>query len=268
MADLQGGTDSPEGVGVLRGAAPRQADTVTARLLDRITIAVQRIRTRILRSALPRLLRSVNRDDLVRIGSQYGGWTVPLSLLDRGSICYSGGVGEDATFDLGLIGALGCEVHAFDPTPRAIAYGRTIAEQEPRFRFFAWGLWSHSTTLRFYAPKDDTHVSHSVLNLQRTAQYFTASVKSIADVMEEFGHDHVDLVKIDIEGAEHAVLQSMLRHGIHPRIVCVEFDQPMPLSTVLSTIRRMQQHGYEIVSVEHWNYTFVRRIPEPAVTVT
>ena len=60
--------------------------------------------------------------ELQRIGSEYGGWIVPTALLREDWICYCGGVGEDITFDLGLIERYGCTVHAFDPTPRAISF--------------------------------------------------------------------------------------------------------------------------------------------------
>src|SRR3546814_9362953 len=51
------------------------------------------------------------------------------------------------------------------------------------------GLWSEDATLRFYAPRDPTHVSHSIVNLQETESYFEARCRSIASLMAELGHD-------------------------------------------------------------------------------
>ena len=66
----------------------------------------------------------VRRDvPTVAIGSDYGSWIVPTALLSADAICYCAGVGEDVTFDLGLVARFGCRVWAFDPTPRA-ARGR------------------------------------------------------------------------------------------------------------------------------------------------
>jgi hypothetical protein len=42
---------------------------------------------------------------LERLGSDYGGWYVPIDRLAPHSICYLAGVGEDITFDLALIAA-------------------------------------------------------------------------------------------------------------------------------------------------------------------
>ena len=47
------------------------------------------------------------RNDLKHIGTEYGGWIVPVNLLGSRSICYCIGCGEDISFDLGLIEAFG-----------------------------------------------------------------------------------------------------------------------------------------------------------------
>lgn len=69
-------------------------------------------------------LKISRRGAVQKYGSQYGGWVVPVGILDHSSVCYCAGVGEDVSFDLALIKKFGCEVLAFDPTPRAIEYVR------------------------------------------------------------------------------------------------------------------------------------------------
>lgn len=39
----------------------------------------------------------------MRLGSKYGGWIVPATLVRPDSVCYCVGVGEDISFDLALI---------------------------------------------------------------------------------------------------------------------------------------------------------------------
>ena len=39
--------------------------------------------------------------------------------------------------------------------------------------------------------------------------------------MRELGHDHIDLLKLDIEGAEFAVLEKMTAESVRPKIICV-----------------------------------------------
>ncbi len=111
---------------------------------------------------------------LERIGTHYGGWVLPIDLVAADWICYCGGVGEDISFDLGLIERFGCQIYAFDPTPRAYKHVEMAAKDVPAFHFYPVGLWSKHKTMRFYAPKKPEHVSHSILNLQGTSEYFTA----------------------------------------------------------------------------------------------
>lgn len=198
------------------------------------------------------------RDDLVRLGSWYGGWTVPASLIGPDSVCYCAGVGEDVTFDLALIERFGCEVWAFDPTPRSRDYAAQI--REPRFHFKPWGIWHEDASLDFFPPANPRHISHSAIPEMRphaTEASFTARCRPIPDIMEELRHETLDLLKLDIEGAEHPVLADVGRFS--PTVLCVEFDQPKPIRDVLRTIRRLEGFGYEIVAQTHWDFTLVRR---------
>ncbi|AOX03493.1 hypothetical protein BJP34_32315 [Moorena producens PAL-8-15-08-1] len=142
-----------------------------------------------------------NRNDLKEIGTKYGGWVVPASLLDASSICYCVGCGEDISFDIGLINQFGCDVFAFDPTPRAIKYVQKVAGNNSKYHFFEIGLWNKEDTLKFYVPQNPDHVSHSLINLQKTSDYIEVKVKRLRQIMEDIGHKKIDLIKIDIEGA-------------------------------------------------------------------
>jgi FkbM family methyltransferase len=203
------------------------------------------------------LLRARGGGGLVRLGSGYGGWWVPESALIAGAVAYCAGAGEDITFDLALH-ERGLKVTTFDPTPRAIAYVESVGISGDRFRFVAVGWWDEETEVRFYAPRDPAHVSHSAVNLQHTDTYFTAPVKTVAALARELGDSEVDVVKMDIEGAEVRVIRSLLQHGPLPSVLCVEFDQPQPFLGVLRGARALRERGYRVASLEGWNATFVR----------
>jgi FkbM family methyltransferase len=196
---------------------------------------------------------------LEKIGSGYGGWIVPTGAIRSSWTCYCAGVGEDITFDLGLIERFGCAVYAFDPTPRAVAHVQAVAAHEPRFHFLPVGLWSADTTLRFFAPRNPAHVSHSVVNLQHTKTYFDAPCRTLPSLMGELGTERIDLLKLDIEGAEHEVVRSMLEGGIRPTVVCMEIDQPVKPLAFWRTVRRVRRAGYALVAVDSWNLTFLSR---------
>jgi FkbM family methyltransferase len=205
--------------------------------------------TRLERRRFARCLKPAAHVRTTRLGSEYGGVHVPTQLLTDKSIVYSAGVGEDVTFDLALIEAVGCDVWAFDPTPRSIEFARSI--HEPRFHFLPLGVWSEDSLQRFHAPADSADISHSIVNLQQTEEYFEAECRSVRSLMAELGHEQLDLLKLDIEGAEYKVLASL--GNVRPRILCVEFHRVKPLPALLSFIRSLP---YEPVRVDGWDATF------------
>lgn len=217
----------------------------------------RRLRMRVLPRASRVVLPISPRSDLKKLGGRYGGWVVPTTMLSDSSICYCVGVGEDITFDLALIDAYGCHVYAFDPTPRAIEHVRLNATGIDRYHFQGEGLWSEDTVLKFYAPLDERHVSHSAVNLGNTSEFFEAPCRRLSSLMRELGHTVIDLLKLDVEGAEYEVLDSMIQDRIVPRVLCVEFDQPVPYKKTLAMVKRLLRCGYGLVAIDGWNYTFV-----------
>lgn len=207
------------------------------------------------------LLRPRKRNDLQLLGgTTYGGWVVPITLLARDAICYCAGVGEDISFDLELAKRFKCQVFAFDPTPRAIEHIRQNASDLPGFHFFDYGLWSSEANMKFYAPRNPQHVSHSILNLQRTKDFFIAPCKRLSLVMEELGHSRLDLLKLDIEGAEYEVIKSIIEDNLDIKVLCVEFDQPMSIRRIIRTVHMIRDFSYSLVNIDRWDYTFVKNV--------
>ena len=102
-------------------------------------------------------------------------------------------------------------------------------------------------------------MSHSLVNIQGTKDYFTAEVDTVGSCMASLGDDSLSIVKMDIEGAEFRVLESMIREGVLPDVLLVEFDQPWPWGNIIKMVNKLKASGYDVVKIDHWNYTFVRR---------
>jgi FkbM family methyltransferase len=206
------------------------------------------------------------RPDLVTVGDLgYGGYVLPASLLGPDSVCYLAGTGEDISFDLGVIARFGCKVYAMDAVPRAAEYVADAAAYEPRLVFKAVALWSSDGTLTFHAPRELGYVSQSAVNLYDTPADFTAPARSIASLMEELGHERIDLLKLSVEGSEYELLDYVVSNGIDVRIICVEYAQPAPIGRATESVNALARAGYSLVaaSVRTWNWklTFVHSTP-------
>lgn len=186
------------------------------------------------------------------LGSDYGGWDIIPALLGRDAVVYSFGIGEDASFDLALIEKFGVTVHAFDPTPKAIAW---VQQQnlDDRFRFLPLGIADEDGQVLAYAPEDPSHVSYSVIGgLPGRGDAIPIAVKRLATIIKELGHDHIDVLKMDIEGAEYRVIEDLCRSGIRPKQILLEFHHFMPgmdFRATRSSLRALRKCGYRIFSV-------------------
>jgi FkbM family methyltransferase len=235
-----------------------------------------------------RLRRYLDPDhsELLRFGSDHGGWTIPAWAASTGGLAVCVGAGEDISFDVALNKA-GFTVFTLDPTPRAKKHVEAVLRaanggpaqsinESPtevyalqgfaknRFRFAEVGLWNENTTMRFYAPKNPAHVSHSIVNLQRTDEWFEAKCQTLAAFCISHQIEKIDILKLDVEGSEYAVLGNILENGPQPGVLCVEFDElrnPLDgglMDRIEKIVGAMQQAGYKLRHIENSNTLFTR----------
>lgn len=234
------------------------ATQISFESLSSILASIRRYaRIRLAQAVFPILFRPDLQIDMIRLGSHYGGWWIPTEGLNADSKCYLAGVGTDITFDKALIDRLGCSAWGMDPTPKSIIWFNDSVGYLEGYRLLPWGLAGISGSIKFYSPRDPAHVSHSIKNLQRTDSFFVADVKTVRQVMIDLDHQTIDLLKVDIEGAEHDTLRAMIADGILPYVICVEFDQPEPIAWSIGTVKVLRRAGYRLAKVDTFNFTFV-----------
>jgi FkbM family methyltransferase len=243
-----------------------------------------------------RLYRTSNRlqtlaeqdgTEMLRLGSAHGGWTLPRASIQPGAVAVCIGAGEDISLDVEL-NRQGMNVYILDPTPRArkhvanvmdavrnggakIAIDRSPTEfynfegvAGERFHFLDAGVWNENTTMRFFAPANQEHVSHSIANLQHTQEGFDAKCLTLRSICEELSLSQIDLLKMDIEGAEYEVLRDVATHGPHPPAICVEFDEIRNPADgqfwgrIAEAVDVMKKAGYRLAHVEQSNAMFLR----------
>ncbi len=197
-----------------------------------------------------------------RFGSEYGGWEIIADNLNANAVIYSFGIGEDASFDVSLIEQYNLTVHAFDPTPRSAIWVRK--QNFPKnFRFYDYGIADFDGEISFYPPSNNQHVSHSIVNSASTNnQSISVPVKKLSTIMNELRHNEIDILKMDIEGAEYKVIKEIEKSDIRPKQILVEFHHRFDCIDKEETrraIASLNLLGYKLFSVSDTGqeYSFV-----------
>ena len=222
-------------------------------------------------------------------GSKEGQWAVPKRFFSENSTVILAGAGCDISFDISLYQQYKLNMKIIDPTPRAqqhfdnvIAYLKgedTTLDitQRQMYRlksgflynnidFVPFGLWDSSGIIKFFLPKNINDISLSARNIQRTKEFVELNVLTISDLIKKANVDRIDFLKMDIEGAEYKVIDSMFNDGIYPTLLSIEFDEmstnffktrwPITFLKYLKKIRK----EYNIFYVDRkLNFTFIKK---------
>jgi len=190
----------------------------------------------------------------VRLGSRRAAWDANLEGLTPASVVYSAGVGTDLSFDFALIERTGAVVHAFDPTPKSIAWVREI-KRPANFLFHPFGILDQDGTAELHLPGNPDYVSGSVCPPQSIGRGSeSVPMHRLATIMQMLGHTGMDLLKLDVEGAEYRILDDMLRSPILPKQLLVEFHHRLyphqfDLDCTRQMLQRLHASGYRIFAI-------------------
>ena len=194
-------------------------------------------------------------------------WTLCPDLLKADQIVYSLGVGDTIDFDLELIDATGVEVHAFDPTPHSLQW-MEAQETPENFHFHPWAAAGRDGQLFLYPRvKSDGTKSKVMYTIMEEKGNNDDAVEvpafTIATMMQKLSHESIGLLKMDIEGAEYGLLESLLESTIRPNQILVEFHHRfsgMETQQTLDAIDALKGAAYGLahVSVTGREFSFVK----------
>jgi FkbM family methyltransferase len=202
--------------------------------------------------------------DVSRRTARYGEWILSTVDLRRGAVAYCVGVGDDVVLDQALIDVYGLEVHAFDPTPRSVDWVARHSFSDG-FHFHPVGVAAHDGEAAFAPPSNPRSPSFRLISDPTAAgqHCVTCPVRRLITLRRTLGHDHINLLKIDIEGAEYDVLADMLDSGVTVDQLLVEFHhrfKSVGRRQTTDVVTRLRGAGYRIFSISPngREYSFVR----------
>ena len=219
------------------------------------------------------------------LGTEYGGWEIPVKSIDTDSNIISVGAGEDISFDTELAKKYGCNVHIFDPTPRARVHFEGTrklinnsckapinnsttefydidAETFKLLDYHEVGVWEEDKIMKFFSPSNKEHVSHSINNMHNTDEFFEAQCLCLDSICNLLSINKINLLKLDVEGAEYAILKNMISKKIKPVLLLVEFHQEKSILEkylkyrIAKHLKFLRNNGYNLISKNKYNFVF------------
>ncbi|MES2617676.1 MAG: FkbM family methyltransferase [Bacteroidota bacterium] len=208
-------------------------------------------------------------DQFESIGNDYGFMIVPKGLIQPSSNILSFGVGEDIEAEIDLIKKYNCTVHLYDPTDISVKYidkvKRELTEKNEqniadKIIFYAAALWKTVGTVKFFKPKEETFVSHSINNIEATDNFVEVPSETIKSIMGKLNINQVDYIKMDIEGAEYEVMDNILADNINFKAIYLEYHYNVnhsvyrDIMNISDSLKRLTQLNYQVIYCNRFRY--------------
>jgi FkbM family methyltransferase len=218
--------------------------TVPTKILAKLRPAKVRnaLRRRWFEARVPR--RSYEKARVVTLGSSYGGWSIPEGVVRPGWVCYCVGAGGDVSFDLELIRRYEATVRCIDPVPDYIRRACEDARGEPGFAALQAALATSDGPVRMQVTHDPGSESVSPSGLYESEHHVEFPGMTLRSVMEHFGDDHVDLLKLDIEGGEYELMRTLDLRALGVKIFAVQLHHPGGVREAERLIDALGRDGY------------------------
>lgn len=198
------------------------------------------------------------------LGTSYGGWSILDIPIKKNSIIYSFGIGEDISFDLELINKYGVTIYAYDPIKRSIDWVKK-QKVSKLFKPFQIGIANYDGIANFAPPINPKNISHTILNRSETQdKAIKAKVNRLKTLMKKNGHDKIDILKLDIEGAEYDVIDDILNSNVEITHLLIEFHhrfENIGFYKTYNTVKKLKRAGFKLyyVSEKGEDYCFIKK---------
>lgn len=185
--------------------------------------------------------------------------------LGRDSVVVDVGLGFDADFSQALIRRYGLTSLGFDPTRKHQSGLKSVeARLAGRFKVHEIALGPRPGTATFY--ESEQNVSGSLddrhPNVRRdTVSAYEVQVRTLREVLDLAPTALVDLVKLDVEGAEFAVLEKATIGDLQrARQWVIEFHHDLlpdaPFGRTRDAIRHFRSAGFRPFTRDNVNFLF------------
>jgi len=175
--------------------------------------------------------------------------------LPKGSkpVIYSFGIGSNITFDQAAADLYDVPIHMYDPTPGVAGFMEQFKD-DPRLIFTQEGVYTEETEIKLFTSKIPGKLNSSLYPIHgKDGDYVMVRCRPLEAFVAANGHDHIDILKMDVEGVADDVLLHMLdKTDIRPKQIVAEFEvkqieNPITyLPKLITLMCKLKDNGYRI----------------------
>lgn len=211
-----------------------------------------------------------------RLGTRYGGWWIDTRRLGKAPLLIDCGLGLDISFPAAFLERFtDARVIGIDPNPLALDYCRAHC---PRgMEILDRAFWTtNGETVVFHLPRSAEQLPKGADgvsgSLDPSHEYVDGGERietrtiDLAQLLANAGREECAVLKLDVEGAEYALLEALCTSGEIRRAaqILIEFHHGVTNRSLADTERtagQLKAAGFGLVHTEGRNYTFRRCAP-------
>lgn len=187
--------------------------------------------------------------------------------LDHRAVVIDAGCSYQADFSMHMIGRYGARAYAVDPTLKHRPALEALQRAYPgRFELLPLAISATPGALRFH--ESQSHESGSLMEDHHNVRAdeirsYEVEAVTLTGLVARIGVEVVDLLKLDIEGAEYPLLEALSPADLAPfRQIFIEFHHHAVArytpDDTRAAVARICAAGFERFSLDDHNYVFWR----------
>jgi FkbM family methyltransferase len=143
-------------------------------------------------------------------------------------------------------------IYIFEPQPEAYKTLCAKFQNDPEITIFSYGLAEKNAKIDLYL----SGIGSSTFTTEKNSKKVPIELRDITEVLSELSISEIDLIKINIEGGEYALLQRMIETDLIQKCkyIQIQFHEWIPNAHEL---RRKIQQGLSRSHHKSWDYPFV-----------
>jgi len=150
-----------------------------------------------------------NAHEVQRFFSDCGDTTVRLNYdLNENSIVFDLGL-YMGDFTEKIVNKYDCFVYGYEPIQKYYDISLHKFENNPKIKIFNYGLGDRTETVKIIDSADSSSIYQEALD-----DFEVVNIIDISDEISNLKIEKIDLMKINIEGAEYTLLDRMIKSGI------------------------------------------------------